>query len=208
MVTELERRYHRPRASGHHPVSGLSQSAQTWASYSGGDCHPACERSGCRHISGERLSLQIRLWVESGNRKSPNNVGVFSRLGWNDGHEAGLDVQPMWTTRLHWASASKAKRGTGPTTHLVWRACSTAFPRRHQEFFAAGGTGILAGDGNLNYGWEKILETYYDFKIWKTIHAARGLPIHRQPGLQPGSRAGFRLRRAAALGILICHPRS
>jgi high affinity Mn2+ porin len=42
----------------------------------------------------------------------------------------------------------------------------------HQEFFEAGGTGILAGDGNLDYGWEKILETYYDCQIWKTIHAA------------------------------------
>jgi high affinity Mn2+ porin len=41
----------------------------------------------------------------------------------------------------------------------------------HQEFFAAGGMGILAGDGNLNYGWEKIIETYYDFKIWQSIHA-------------------------------------
>ena len=40
-----------------------------------------------------------------------------------------------------------------------------------QEFFEAGGLGILAGDGNLNYGWEKILETYYDFAIWKTVHA-------------------------------------
>jgi len=42
----------------------------------------------------------------------------------------------------------------------------------HQEFLAAGGTGILAGDGQLNYGWEKILETYYDCKIWKTIHSS------------------------------------
>jgi high affinity Mn2+ porin len=24
----------------------------------------------------------------------------------------------------------------------------------------------------LNYGWEKILETYYDFKIWKKIHTS------------------------------------
>jgi len=39
-----------------------------------------------------------------------------------------------------------------------------------QEFFEAGGTGILGGDGNLNYGWGKVLETYYDFQIWKTIH--------------------------------------
>ena len=44
--------------------------------------------------------------------------------------------------------------------------------KAHQEFLAAGGAGILAGDGNLNQGWEKILETYYDFKIWKTIHAS------------------------------------
>jgi high affinity Mn2+ porin len=44
--------------------------------------------------------------------------------------------------------------------------------RVEQEFFEVGGTGILAGDGHLNYGWEQILETYYDFKIWKSIHAA------------------------------------
>ena len=44
--------------------------------------------------------------------------------------------------------------------------------RVHQEFFEEGGTGILAGDGALNYGWEKVLETYYDFQIWKTIHGA------------------------------------
>ena len=42
--------------------------------------------------------------------------------------------------------------------------------RVEQEFRNAGGTGILAGDGNLNYAWEKILETYYDARIWKMIH--------------------------------------
>ena len=42
----------------------------------------------------------------------------------------------------------------------------------HQEFLEAGGTGVLAGDGKLSYGWEKILETYYDAVVWKTIHIA------------------------------------
>jgi high affinity Mn2+ porin len=42
----------------------------------------------------------------------------------------------------------------------------------HQEFFADGGTGLLAGDGNLTYGWEKTVETYYDFQIWKNFHGA------------------------------------
>ena len=44
--------------------------------------------------------------------------------------------------------------------------------RVHRDFFAAGGTGILAGDGSLAYGLEEILETYYDFAICKSIHAS------------------------------------
>jgi hypothetical protein len=36
----------------------------------------------------------------------------------------------------------------------------------------AGGTGILDSDGALTYGWEKVLETYYDFPLWKNIHLA------------------------------------
>ena len=30
-----------------------------------------------------------------------------------------------------------------------------------QRYFAAGGLGILAGDGALSYGGERVLETYY-----------------------------------------------
>jgi high affinity Mn2+ porin len=41
---------------------------------------------------------------------------------------------------------------------------------RTSGIFDAGGTGILAGDGALNYGWEKIIEIYCDFQIWKGIH--------------------------------------
>jgi high affinity Mn2+ porin len=38
-----------------------------------------------------------------------------------------------------------------------------------QQFLAAGGLGILAGDGTLSYGLEKTLETYYKAQIWKNI---------------------------------------
>ena len=31
----------------------------------------------------------------------------------------------------------------------------------HRDFIAAGGLGILIGDGRLNYQQERILETYY-----------------------------------------------
>jgi high affinity Mn2+ porin len=44
--------------------------------------------------------------------------------------------------------------------------------RENQKFLAAGGAGILDGDGALNYSGEKVLETYYDAKISNCLHAA------------------------------------
>ena len=42
----------------------------------------------------------------------------------------------------------------------------------HQEFLKPAAPASLAGDGTLTYGLEKVLETYYDFQIWKSIHGA------------------------------------
>ena len=44
--------------------------------------------------------------------------------------------------------------------------------RPNQRYLNAGGTGILDGDGALSYGWEEVLETYYDWMVWKSIHFA------------------------------------
>lgn len=38
-----------------------------------------------------------------------------------------------------------------------------------RQYFAAGGEGILIGDGTLSYGGEKILETYYKIGITHTV---------------------------------------
>ena len=42
-----------------------------------------------------------------------------------------------------------------------------------RAYFAAGGLGILVGDGQLNYRPEKILETYYAYSVnkWTTLTA-------------------------------------
>jgi len=98
------------------------------------------------------------------------NVGIFSRLGWNDGKSEA------WTfTDINYSgSLGVSVKGTAwqrPDDTFGLAGVLNGISKVQQEFLAAGGTGILAGDGNLNYGWEKILETYYDFQIWKTIHA-------------------------------------
>ena len=99
------------------------------------------------------------------------NVGVFSRAGWSDGHSEGWAFSDVDYT----ASAGLSIKGEAwhrPDDTIGLAGLFNGISHVHQEFFAAGGTGVLAGDGALTYGWEKILETYYDCALWKTIHAA------------------------------------
>ena len=39
--------------------------------------------------------------------------------------------------------------------------------KQEQAYLAAGGTGIIIGDGALNYGAEEVVEIYYKFVPWK-----------------------------------------
>jgi high affinity Mn2+ porin len=99
------------------------------------------------------------------------NVGAFSRLGWSDGRTESWAYADVDRT----ASLGLSVKGgfwNRPNDTLGLAGVVNGITKIHQEFLAAGGTGILAGDGALNYGWEKTLETYYDFQIWKTIHAS------------------------------------
>jgi len=98
------------------------------------------------------------------------NIGVFSRLGWSDGQNQAWVFSDVDYTATAGISV-KGEAWQRPDDTFGLAGVANGLSHVHQEFFAAGGTGILAGDGALNYGWEKILETYYDFKIWKTIHA-------------------------------------
>jgi len=99
------------------------------------------------------------------------NVGVFSRVGWSNGQtEAWVFSDVDYTATLGFSVKGEVWHRPDDTFGLA--GVANGISHNHQEFFAAGGTGILAGDGDLTYGWEKILETYYDFGIWKTIHAS------------------------------------
>jgi high affinity Mn2+ porin len=98
------------------------------------------------------------------------NVGIFTRLGWSDGQNeawAFSDVDRTATLGI----SIKGEYWARPDDTFGLAGVLNGISHVHQQFFQTGGTGILAGDGNLSYAPEKILETYYDFKIWKTIHA-------------------------------------
>ncbi len=99
------------------------------------------------------------------------NVGLFSRLGWNDGHEqAWAYADANWTASIGVSVKGGQWQRPGDTYGLAGIVSGAS--RSNQQYLNAGGLGIEAGDGALTYGSEKVVETYYDFQIWKTVHMA------------------------------------
>jgi len=97
------------------------------------------------------------------------NIGMFSRLGWNNGQlESWTFTDVNWTASLGISIKGEA---WGRHGDVVGIACIVSGASKdNQKFLEAGGTDMLDGDGALNYDPEKVLEIYYDFHIWKTIH--------------------------------------
>ncbi len=124
------------------------------------------------------------------------NIGAFARLGWSDGQtEAWVfsDVDRTATLGL----SLKGEFWNRPNDTIGIAGVLNGLSRVHRDFLAAGGTGILAGDGALSYGLEEILETYYDLALWKTVHATLDYQFINHPAFNrdrgPVSVFGARL---------------
>jgi len=99
------------------------------------------------------------------------NVGMFSRLGWNDGHEETWTfTDANWTASLGVSVKGEAWRRPDDTFGLAGIVSGASSD--NQKFLKAGGTDMLDGDGTLSYRPEKVLETYYDFKLVWNIRGA------------------------------------
>jgi high affinity Mn2+ porin len=99
------------------------------------------------------------------------NAGLFSRVGWNLGrNEAWMFTDVNYAASL----GLSVKGGTWhrPDDTVGLAGVMSGISRANQKYLEAGGTGILDGDGALSYGWEKVVETYYDFPVWKSVHLA------------------------------------
>jgi high affinity Mn2+ porin len=98
------------------------------------------------------------------------NFGAFARLGWSDGRNEAWTFADVDRTATLGVSV-KGESWCRPSDTAGLAGVLNGISPVHQQFFEAGGTGILGGDGALNYAWEKVIETYYDFQVWKTLHA-------------------------------------
>jgi high affinity Mn2+ porin len=166
MVTEFERRYALNSHPGTIRVLAFLNQARMGSYQAAVDSpfRPAdiVATRDYRHKYGFGLNVEQEI---------VKNIGVFTRLGWSDGHNEAWAFADVDRTATAGVSV-KGEFWRRPNDTLGVAGALNAITRVHQEFLAAGGTGILAGDGALTYGIEESLETYYDFQIWKTIHAA------------------------------------
>jgi len=93
-----------------------------------------------------------------------DEVGIFSRLGWNDGQTEALTYAEIDRT----AAAGVSIRGAAwerPADVVGFGGAINGLSKPHRQFLAAGGIGNFIGDGALNYGTERPIETYYKVQI-------------------------------------------
>ncbi|MBF0458637.1 MAG: carbohydrate porin [Nitrospirae bacterium] len=124
-------------------------------------------------------------------------TGLFGRLGWNDGHNenfcyAEVDQHLSVGTELsgtHWGRAED-RAGMAYAVQGI--------SKEHRDYLAAGGLGMLLGDGALNYGPEQILELYYRVQIGKFVQITPDYQFIANPGYNrdrgPASVIAMRLR--------------
>ena len=161
MVTEYEFRYAPAAHPGTARLLGYLNQADM-GSYEEALSAPGTDITqtrAYRHKYGFGLNL---------DQEIVTHVGVFSRLGWSDGQNEAW----MFSDVDRAASAGISVQGAAwqrPDDTVALAGVLSGISSVHQQFFAAGGTGILAGDGRLDYAWEKTLETYYNFQVRKEV---------------------------------------
>jgi high affinity Mn2+ porin len=97
-----------------------------------------------------------------------DEVGLFGRWSWNDGKTEIMAFTDI-DASLSLGASIKGTRWGRPDDVIGIGGAMNGLSRDHRDFIAAGGLGVLIGDGQLNYRRERILETYYAFAINKAL---------------------------------------
>jgi high affinity Mn2+ porin len=108
------------------------------------------------------------------------NLGLFGRLGWQDGQSAAATyTDANWTAQLGVNVKGAAWNRPGDTYGLCGDLVGASRAQIH--FLEAGGQGISNGDGKLTYGPEMQLETFYDILVAKDLHLALDYHLYGNP---------------------------
>jgi high affinity Mn2+ porin len=166
---EVERRYSLRKHQGAiralgfllHTDSGSYQEALKLAAETGTTPDVTKTREVGRTKYGVGLNLEQEI---------TSDIGIFSRLGWNDGH----------TESFAFTAIDRLATGGVSVTGKRWRRTfdvaateltASGLSAVHAAYLAAGGLDFLIGDGRLRYGPEYVWETYYSARVFPGFFA-------------------------------------
>jgi high affinity Mn2+ porin len=110
-----------------------------------------------------------------------DNLRLFGRFGWNEGqHESFAYTEVDQTVEAGGDYA--LARWHRPVDKIGLAVVSNAIKKDHQIYLKDGGLGFLLGDGNLNYGREDIVESYYNLHAWRGLFYAFDVQHVSHPG--------------------------
>ncbi len=98
------------------------------------------------------------------------DFGAFARVSWNDGRNEILSFTDV-DRSVSGGVSIKGSHWGRPGDEFGLGAAINGLSQGHRDFLAAGGLGLLIGDGALNYRPEQILEAYYQIGLakWATL---------------------------------------
>ncbi len=97
------------------------------------------------------------------DQKMSESVGIFGRIGWNDGKtETWAFTEADRTISLGASINGKSWKRSNDVLGLAFVA--NGLSADHRNYLAAGGLGFQLGDSRLNYSNEMVTEVYYSCK--------------------------------------------
>jgi high affinity Mn2+ porin len=107
-------------------------------------------------------------YVVSLEQTLTDDLGLFGRWSWNDGKTEIMAFTDIDASLSLGVSLKGTKWGR-PDDVIGLGGAINALSTDHRDFIAAGGLGVLIGDGALNYRRERVLETYYAYALNKQL---------------------------------------
>jgi high affinity Mn2+ porin len=169
-VFEVERRYTLRKHAGtlrllnyeNHAAAGNYAAAIRLAEQSGSvpDVVATRRNGTLKYGFGVNLEQEIK-----------KDVGVFARLGWNDGKTesfAFTAIDRLATGGISFAGSRWHRTSDTVATELTVSGISGV----HALYLADGGHDFLLGDGHLEYAPECVWETYYNARLFKGTSAS------------------------------------
>jgi high affinity Mn2+ porin len=163
LVTEFEARYPLWNYPGKLKLLAFANRGKM-ASYSkaiemaGTGQLPSVAQAGVRQFdwkTGFALNLEQAIHPD---------IGVFARFSFNDGSKETYEFSDI-NQSLSIGISYKGLILGRPEDSMGMQLIVNSLSSQAKRYFAAGGLGLLIGDGYLNYGPERIVEIYYNLQM-------------------------------------------